>query len=85
MKTIQSSTPGRNPAQKVQNTADLTNRKLYVGIDVHKMRWQVAVYYDGLILSNVSIEASAESFVNTCVSTMVRHCLVVCMRVDFLV
>ena len=44
-----------NPAIKVQNLVDFTGRELYIGIDVHKARWQVAVYYDGLILSNTSI------------------------------
>ena len=54
----QSSAQTGNPAIKVQNLVDFTGRDLYVGIDVHKQRWQVAVYYDGLILSNTSIEAS---------------------------
>lgn len=52
-----------NPAQKVQQTTDFTNRVLYVGIDVHKVRWQVAVYYDGLILSNTSIEGTSEALI----------------------
>jgi transposase len=63
MKTKQSSVQERNPAQKVQNKADFTNRNLYVGIDVHKVRWQVAVYYEGLILSNTSIEGSSEALI----------------------
>jgi transposase len=59
MKTKQqSSAQTGNPAIKVQNLVDFTGRKLYIGIDVHKARWQVAVYYEGLILSNTSIEAS---------------------------
>lgn len=53
----------RNPAIKVQNHHDFSNRTLYVGIDVHKKRWQVALYYEGLILSNVSIEASSEALI----------------------
>jgi transposase len=52
-----------NPVQKVQQTTDFTNRVLYVGIDVHKVRWQVAVYYDGLILSNTSIEGTSEALI----------------------
>jgi transposase len=52
-----------NPAIKVQNLVDFTGRDLYVGIDVHKQRWQVAVYYDGLILSNTSIEASTGALI----------------------
>src|SRR5215218_7452745 len=47
-----------NPTIKVQNLVDFTGRDLYIGIDVHKQRWQVAVYYEGLILGNTSIEAS---------------------------
>jgi len=59
MKTKQqSSAQTGNPAIKVQNLVDFTGRDLYIGIDVHKQRWQVAVYYDGLILSNTSIVAS---------------------------
>lgn len=53
----------RNLTQKVQNLTDFTDRILYVGIDVHKVRWQVAVYYDGLILSNTSIEGSSEALI----------------------
>jgi transposase len=34
-----------------------------IQIDVHKVRWQVAVYYDGLILSNTSIEGSSEALI----------------------
>jgi transposase len=52
-----------NPAQKVQQPTDFTNRVLYVGIVVHKVRWQVAVYYEGLILSNTSIEGSSEALI----------------------
>jgi transposase len=64
MKTKQhTSAHERNLVQKVQNRSDFTNRKLYVGIDVHKMRWQVAVYYEGLILGNVSIEGSSEALI----------------------
>lgn len=60
MKEIQPSALEWNPSQKVQQSADFTNRVLYVGIDVHKVRWQVAVYYEGLILSNTSIEGTSE-------------------------
>lgn len=34
-----------------------------MGIDIHKKRWQVAVYCEGLILSNVSIEGAAEKLI----------------------
>jgi hypothetical protein len=64
MKTKQqASTQERNPVQKLQNTADFSGRDLYVGIDVHKQRWQVAVYHQGLVLSNISIESSSDLLV----------------------
>jgi transposase len=61
--TQQPSASKANPVQKVQNLADFTNRPLYVGIDVHKTRWQVAVFYEGLVLSNTSIEGSCEALI----------------------
>jgi transposase len=60
MKTIQSSVCKGNPDQKLQHCPDFSGRDIYVGIDVHKERWQVAVMYDGLVLSNTSLEASAQ-------------------------
>lgn len=63
MKHQQSSVHKGNLDQKVQNIANFTNRDLYVGIDVHKARWQVAIYYEGLVLSNTSIEAGSEALV----------------------
>jgi transposase len=63
MKNIQPSAREGNPTQKVQNFTDFTGRKLFVGIDVHKERWQVAVYYDGLILSNTSIDGSSDALI----------------------
>lgn len=59
----QPSTLQRNPACSVQKKNDFSHRDLYVGIDVHKQRWQIAVYYEGLILGNVSIEASSDGLV----------------------
>lgn len=52
-----------NPGKKVQNPADFSGRDLYVGIDVHKQRWQIAVFHQGLILSNVSIDANSDLLV----------------------
>jgi transposase len=63
MKTKQSSAQEWNLTQKVQQKTDFTNGILHVGIDVHKVRWQVAEYYEGLILSNTSIEGSSEALV----------------------
>lgn len=61
MKTNQlTCAPKGNPSGKVQNKADFSAHDLYVGIDVHKQRWQVAVCCQGLILSNCSLEANPE-------------------------
>jgi transposase len=59
----QTSALKENPSSKVQNLVDFSERNLYVGIDVHKVRWQVAVYYEGLVLSNTSIEASSDKLI----------------------
>lgn len=58
MKTKQSSAVVE-PTTKVRNPVDFSNKILYVGIDVHKTRWQVAVFLEGVILSNVSTKKSA--------------------------
>jgi transposase len=63
MKTIQSSERKGNLDKKLQNHKDFSGRNLYVGIDVHKKRWQVAVLFDGLVLSNTSIDASSEGLI----------------------
>jgi transposase len=60
----QSSALKGNLTGNLQNHHDFTGRDLYVGIDVHKERWQVAVYYQGLILSNTSIAAGSETLVH---------------------
>ena len=62
VKQLTSAQPG-NPTHKIQNLPDFSGRELYVGIDVHKQRWQVAVYYDGLILSNTSIAGEANALI----------------------
>lgn len=64
MKTIQTSARKGNLSQKVQKLLDFAFRDLYVGIDIHKARWQVAVFFDGIILSNTSIEGSASALIN---------------------
>jgi transposase len=64
MKTKQhTSAHGWNPTIKLQNQADFSGRNVFVGVDIHKHRWQVAVYYDGLILSNCSIEGSSDALI----------------------
>jgi transposase len=49
---------------KIPNRVDFSSKNLYVGIDVHKERWQVAVYHEGMILSNVSIESNAQRLIS---------------------
>ena len=61
MKTIQkTSARVADSASKVGKAQDFSNHDLFVGIDVHKKRWQVAVLSDGLCLQNLSIEADAD-------------------------
>lgn len=59
MKTKQSSAVVE-PTTKVLKPVDFSNMILYVGIDVHKTRWQVAVFLEGVILSNVSMGANSD-------------------------
>lgn len=63
MKTKQPSAHVAEPATKVKNKVDFADKQLYVGIDVHKKRWQVAVFYEGLILSNDNIAADATELI----------------------
>ena len=51
------------PTTKLVKVIDFSNKTLYVGIDVHKTRWQAAVFLDGVVLSNVSIAASSEMLI----------------------
>jgi transposase len=53
------------PSIKKQKTGDFDQHHLYVGIDVHKKRWQVAVLCQGVVLGNVSIEADS--------NVLIRH------------
>lgn len=62
MKTKQSSAVVE-PITKLQKTIDFSNKDLYVGIDVHKLRWQIAVFLEGIVLSNVSIAASSDELI----------------------
>jgi hypothetical protein len=45
------------PDIKVTYSASFSNQPLCVGLDVHKLRWQVAVVDEGFLLSNASIAA----------------------------
>ena len=50
MKTQQSSAVVE-PNNKLLNVVDFSNKALFVGVDVHKKRWQLAVLFDCVILS----------------------------------
>ena len=49
-----------DPVTKVSRLQYFSNRNLFVGIDVHKKRWQVAVLCEGMAPGNVSIDASVD-------------------------
>ena len=49
-----------DPASKAGKAQDSSAHDLFVGIDVHKKRWQVAVLSGGACLQNLSIEADAD-------------------------
>jgi hypothetical protein len=51
------------PESKSMQLMDYSERKLFIGIDVHKTRWQVAVLCEGIVLSNASIAASADELI----------------------
>ena len=53
MKHQQSSAQKGNLTGNLQNHQDFSGRKLYVGIDAHEERYQNAVFYEGLVLSNL--------------------------------
>lgn len=81
MKPIQSSVCKGNPDQKLQHLHDFSGRDLFVGIDVHKERWQVAVMYDGLVLSNTNLEASTQGVITHLRKYYARaffHCVYEC-------
>mgnify|MGYP003576678392 CR=1 FL=1 len=59
----QSSEPKGHPENKLPNQHDFSGKTLFVGIDIHKKRWQVAVFFHGLILSNASIEGTADKLI----------------------
>src|SRR5688572_8084631 len=51
------------PHSNLQNRVDFSGKEIFVGIDVHKERWQLAIFYDGLILGNVSMDSNADKLV----------------------
>jgi hypothetical protein len=46
---------------KVQQFADFTNKEIFVGIDVHKKRWNVTLYYERQYLRTFSQPASIDA------------------------
>jgi transposase len=61
---LKQSSAAMEPISKIQNIVDFSLKHLYVGIDVHKNRWQVAVFFEGIILSNVSIAAGSMELIH---------------------
>lgn len=57
------------PGSKSMKTIDYSDRILFIGIDVHKKRWQVAVLCEGIVLSNTSIAASGDELI----AFLLRH------------
>ena len=84
MKQQQSSAQKGNPAINVQQVKNFSKKDLFVGIDVHKERWQVAVYYEGLVRRNTVLKAPALHMFNTCANAMVKRTLAVIMIVVLL-
>jgi transposase len=60
----QSSQLKGRPDGKLPIQRDFSGITFFVGIDIHKKLWQVAVYSEGIILSNVSMESSAEKLIS---------------------
>lgn len=61
MQTLQQASAHKAaPSVKLMKTGDFCQHHLYVGIDVHKKRWQVAVLCQGVVLGNVSMEANCD-------------------------
>lgn len=51
------------PIVKLQHYRDFSDKDLFVGIDMHKENYQVSVVNEGVILSNVHMEASHDKLV----------------------
>lgn len=86
MKTQNYSSLKKNPGSKLQKNADFSGRDLFVGIDVHKTRWQVAVMLDGVMLSNASIGGSADQlivYLRKHYGDACFHCVYECGRFGF--
>lgn len=52
-----------DPPTNLQHIADFSGKQLFIGIDVHKENWQVAVYYQGLILSNLNMQGTSQRII----------------------
>ena len=51
------------PIVKLQHSRDFSDKDLFVGIDMHKENYQVSVVNEGVVLSNVHMEASHDKLV----------------------
>ena len=60
----QLTSPAVKPLSKLPLLSDFSSKPLFVGIDMHKLNWQVAVLYQGVVLSNTSIHGSADKLIH---------------------
>jgi transposase len=62
MKTQNTSTVVEPQGEKLR-LISFSDKDIYVGIDVHKNRWQTAVYCQGVVLSNTSMDAGSSKLI----------------------
>jgi transposase len=60
----QQSSVGVGPIIKLPHPIQFTNQHLFVGIDVHKLRWQVAVADQDILLSNTNIASGIDTLMH---------------------
>lgn len=49
---------------KGKTMIDFTGKTIYAGIDVHKIDWQVGLFYSGLVLGNHRMAANIGDLIN---------------------
>jgi transposase len=49
--------------QVEQNILDFTNKIIFIGMDVHKKDWKIAIYFQGMLLQTLSMDPSPEGLV----------------------
>lgn len=48
---------------KIRNIISFTGKTLFVGIDVHKKDWQIAVFHEGVVLGNHRMKADSKQLI----------------------